>query len=426
MPKKSELLKQICEELNGLDQISDLSVLKELRNQFSFLEDSRHPSYTEHKLEDIVMITLLGVLADANEWYKIEVFARKKLDWLSQILELPNGVPSHDTIQRVMARIKPDALHNICVQFLIEKMDRIQKLAQQQNPAIPTEIEIISIDGKASTGSARKADRTNPVKALQTVSAYSSAYDLSLAQKYIDEKSNEIPVTPEIISLLNVKDTIVTWDALNTQKETVKAVIRGQGDYVAALKENQKLLYEDVKDYFDEEQKKHLRTTPEKYKKTIEKAHSCVETREYYMENEIVWLEDAKKWKGLQSIGMVEKTILRADGRKTVETRYYIMSLRNDVEEFSRAVRTHWQVENNLHWQLDFTMREDSNTTMEKNSLKSFGVIKRIALAILRLVQETYKMSLPKIRYSLSLDFEEEIGRIFSLLNVEKIESMVK
>lgn len=429
MPKKSELLKKLCEELDFVIDFPDMKVLSELEQHISGLEDTRKQGYVEHKLTDIVMITLLAVLSNSDEWSKIEIFARKKEAWLKQFLELPSGIPSHDTIQRVMSLIDPDTLHNACIGFLILKMDELQQIAQSiniQDAKESPDIEIISIDGKTSTGSSRNKTIKDEIKALQTVSAYSSKYEINLAQKYIDDKTNEIPITPQIINMLNVKGSIVTWDALNTQKETVKTVIQGKGDYVAALKGNHKLLYEDVRDYFDEDKKRDLKIQENTYKRTIEKAHSNIETREYYMDDTIKWLPDRSQWAGLKSIGLEEKTIEKPNGDKVYQQRYFLISFTNNVKDFSHATREHWQIENKLHWHLDFTFKEDANTTMEKNSLKSLGVIKRIALSILKLVQQVYNMSLSKIRYSLSLDFENEISKIFSLIDTNQIKNMMK
>lgn len=211
----------------------------------------------------------------------------------------------------------------------------------------------------------------------------------------------------------------MTWDALNTQKETVKAVKKGKGDYVAALKGNQHNLYEDVKLYFDEEIKKKLKQEENCYKKTVEKAHNHIETREYYITTDIDWIVQKKDWSGLKSIAYEKKTIEKNDESKTYEERYYITSLEADVEQFSKAARTHWQVENNLHWHLDFTFKEDANTTTEKKGAKALGVIKRNVLTMLQLVKDYYKISMSRLRYRISLDFEEEVAKIFELLDVE-------
>ena len=165
---------------------------------------------------------------------------------------------------------------------------------------------------------------------------------------------------------MDLKRKIVTWDALNTQKETVEAVIHGKGDYVAALKGNHPLFYKELQEYFSEERMQELEKEPEYYKKTVEKEHGGIVTREYYQTDETGWYEDKKKWKGLATFGMVKKKLEKPDDKTTEERRYYISSLPVDVELFSKAARGHWGMENQLHWHLDFTFKDDYNTTAEK------------------------------------------------------------
>ena len=291
-----------------------------------------------------------------------------------------------------------------------------------------TEIEekdIISLDGKTSCGSKRNKTNKLGAKALHTLNAYSSDLGMCIGQVFVNEKSNEIPAAIDLLDIIEVKGTIVTWDALNTQKETVKKVIARGGDYVGALKGNQHNFYKDVKDYFEEEILREIKSNKENYVKTVEKEHSAIITREYFLTNDIEWLYDKSKWKGLESIGFERKTIERLNGEKSIEQRYFISSI-SSIKDFSRAVRDHWGVENGLHWQLDFTFKDDKNTTMDKNGARNLQLIKKAALSILKMSQSIYKVSLKMIRYRLSLNFDGEIEKIFGMLNTKDLSIFLK
>ena len=224
---------------------------------------------------------------------------------------------------------------------------------------------------------------------------------------------------------MNLEGTICTWDALNTQKDIVKTVKEGKGDYVAALKENHKNLYEDVRDYFTEEEMRELKGNGNKnYERTVEKEHSAVVTREYYLTTDIEWLYNKEEWAGLKAIGLEHKTIKKNDPKKPIvyEDRYFICSICK-ISDFARAVRGHWGVENGLHWHLDFTFKDDKNTTMADNGAKGLQMFKKASLAILKIAKVVYpkRTSLKMIRYRLSLSFEEEINRIFNVLDVVQL-----
>ena len=419
--KKLEELKDIFEEKNIRVEMLNTDVLSELAEKFKCLNDTRNDSYVKHLLSDVVMLTLLAVLSNADEWTQIEDFGKKKEEWLRKILQLPNGIPSHDTIQRVMAIIKNEQLSVICVSFLIEKLKQIDEIINKTE-----EKEIQAFDGKTSRGSSRKETTEEKIKALHTLSVYSVTYGISLAQVYIDEKSNEIPAMLDLLDVVDVKNKINTWDAMNTQKATVEKVIANGGEYVGALKGNQHNFYQDVVDFFTEEIREEIKVGKKNYKKVTAKENSNIVTREYFMTDDIEWLYNKEKWAGLKSIGMEQKTIEKATGEIIKEERYYIISFKNDIETFARAVREHWGIENGLHWHLDFTFNEDRNTTAEKNSLKNLGIIKKIVLGILKTVQYSYGKSLKRIRYDLSLNFEEEIEKIFKILNVEQLQTLLK
>lgn len=424
MAKKStrlEALHQVFEE-NGISsdtiELGD-SLIRNVKSYADAVPDYRHPSYTRHLPGDIIMIVFFAVLGNANEWGEIESFAKRKETWLRKYLELPCGIPTDDTYRIVMGNIDTTQFFRLTVQLLLHAIDGILELSGKTDEI--HEKGIVSVDGKESRGSKRKTSGQGEVKALQTLNVYSNDCGICLAQKFIEEKTNEIPAAQEILRLMDLRDTIVTADAMNCQKDTVAAVTSGKGDYVLALKGNQPLFYDEVRNYFDEETLESLKKKEGCYKKTTEAEHGGTASREYYITEDVGWYSERAKWKKLRSFGAVYKKLEKADGTTEEEQRYYICSTGADADEFERAARGHWGVEVNLHWHLDFTFGDDKNTSMGKTSAKNLQIMKKIALSILNLVKESYKISMKRIRYELSLDYENEIEKMLSMLDMESV-----
>ncbi len=417
MSKKSKKL----EEIRKMFENSEIDFKKiESKNLESFIkiikktEDKRYQPNVKHSMSDIILITLFAVMAKASEWTEIEAFGKKEEKWLKKYLELQNGIPSHDTIQRVISIFKPEELYQNCLNYFIEIIDKY--IPKKEN-----EKDILSMDGKTTNGSSRSKITTKEIKPLNTMSVYSHNYGVSILQDYIEEKSNEIPMGEELLKQLDLKNTIVTVDALNTQKNTVKAVIEGKGNYVFALKENQKNFYKDIKLYFEDKEELE-KIKKENYTKETEKSHSKIITREYYLTNNVKWICGYENWKGLKSIGLEIKTIENINtGEITEERRHYIVSFENNIIDFADAVRKHWGVENNLHAPLDIIFKEDKNKTLEKNGAKNLGIIRRIALMIMKLVKSIYNKSMKLIMYELSLDFENEMDNILKIIEADAL-----
>lgn len=418
MAKKSKKLEEIKNMVKELDinyEEVDLSVLNNFVTITKKLDDSREQYKIKHKMSDIVIIALLGILANANTWIEIHCFAKSHESWLKTFLELPSGIPSHDTIQRVIAIINPSTLYTSTVKYLINLIDNLATAKKEK--------DIKSIDGKTINGSSRSELTTNKVLPTNIMSIYSHDYGMSIIQDFIEEKSNEIPMGPELIKQLNLSDSIITADALNTQKETVKAIVKAKGEYVLALKANQGTMYHEVNEYFHDEK---ILKELEYYSET-EKSHSKFIKREYYISNDINWITNFKDWKNMRSIGYEKKVIesINSD-KKIIEERFFIISFEHDIKVFADAVRKHWGVENNLHAPLDIVFREDDNTTLEKNGAKNLSILRRIALNIIKLVQCFYNISLKLIRYKISMNTEEELEKIFKTINTDKIKSMLE
>lgn len=323
---------------------------------------------------------------------------------------MSGGIPTRQTIERVMSLIDSKELENILTSFFIT----ITSLNSNEK-------DIINLDGRVDKSSARNKtfynDKANP---LNSLNAYSNNYGICLASEMIDDKTNEIPTVKEILKRFSIKDVIVTWDALNTQTENVKEVISMNGDYVVPIKGNQGNFFEDLKLYFDD---KKLETiiagnTKSAYLKINEKSHSSIITYEYFQTNDVNWYFDRDKWAGLKTIGLVKKTIEK-DKETTVEFRYYISSLDLNILEFSRAIRNHWSVENKLHWHLDFTFREDDNTTANKKALFNLQLVNKFCLGVLNKVKPFYNnISLQRIRKIMMASYEEEFINLILYLSL--------
>ena len=272
MSRKSGKIMDIQETLKDYNiSIKDIGnndiFINSLSKEAAKVPDYRHPSYVKHKLQDILSICILGFLADCNEWEEIADFAQQKEKWLKKYLELPNGIPSSDTIRLVAGNIDAAYFYQAVIQSLEGLVNDVQTAVMGQGQ----EKEILSMDGKESRGSKRIQGHNGAVKPLQALNLYSSGCGFCIGQEFIKEKTNEIPAGPVLLGKMDLKGKIVTWDALNTQKETVEAVIRGKGDYVAALKGNHPLFYKELVEYFSEETLEGMEQIPGHYKKTIEK-----------------------------------------------------------------------------------------------------------------------------------------------------------
>ena len=406
MKKYTRKLRKKLDKKNIEVESINIMELKKLRDRAKSITDSRIKKKSTYKMWDVVCVVLIATLCNCNDWEDIYIFANEHRSWLRSFLQLTGGIPLPVTYKNIMAIINSTELQEFCMYAYEELIEKARKNG-----------DIYHFDGKVERGSARKTDKNNnKIKPLNVLNVYSEGTGICIDQEMIEEKTNEITAIPDVIKRLNLKGIVCTWDALNTQKETVKAVIESKGDYVGALKGNQGNFYQDVEDYFDEDRLLIIKSGYEGgYALTRENSHSQIITYQYYQTEKIKWYPEYKNWEKLKSIGLVEKTIEDKNGNKTIEKRYYISSLLLNIELFSRAIRSHWSVENKLHWQMDFTFKCDNNTTVEKKSLYNLQILKKNALSILNIVKDEYKRSLQKIRFTASLNPENEIPKIFYL-----------
>ncbi len=346
-----------------------------LTEHFSRLADPRVERTKLHLLSDILMIAVCGAICGAENWNDIEDFGRTKEGWLRGFLALPNGIPSHDTFNRVFARLDPVGFERCFLAW----MKAVSEVTQGQ---------VIAIDGKTLRHS---YDRQNGKAAIHMVNAWASNNRLVLAQTKVDDKSNEITAIPALLHLLTIKGCIITIDAMGCQTEIAQTIIDGEGEYVLAVKGNQGHLHEDIKDLFETEfaQPVPFVGIEHDYCRTTEKDHGRIEIRECWTISEpeyLDYLRNRQAWAGLRTVALVRCT-RRINDQETVESRYYISSLSGQAEPLLHACRSHWGVENSLHWVLDVAFREDDSRMRQGHSPHNFAIVRQMALNLLR--QET-------------------------------------
>lgn len=342
-----------------------------LQKSFSQLDDPRADTHScRHLLSDILLLTILAVLCGADGWSAVERFGKSKYEWLKDILILPNGIPSHDTIGDLFARLNPEQLQSCFLQWVNEVFDFSGG-------------EIIAIDGKTLRHS---YDSALDKPAIHMVSAWACKNNLVLGQLKTQEKSNEITAIPQLLKTLNLKGNIVTIDAMGCQKKIAKQIIDQEGDYVLNLKANQPNLNKNVSSFldknFDEENIENLLF--DKYEVTNNN-HGRIESRCYFVTDKLDWLPQSKDWAGLKSVGMVDyERIEKTTGEIIVERRYFISSLCANAKTFANAIRMHWGIENGLHWCLDVGFNEDACRVRKNFASENFAVIRHIALNLLK------------------------------------------
>lgn len=336
-------------------------------NIFKSLEDFRLIERCDHKLIDIIVLCICGVISGADSWVGIQNFGTAKEEWLRKFLELPNGIPSHDTIGRFFAFLNP-VKFEACFLNWIESVFEI------------TNHQIIPIDGKTLR---RSYNRTSGKGAIHMVSAWGSANNLVLGQIKTDEKSNEITAIPKLLDLLDINGCIITIDAMGCQKEITEKIIDNGGDYVIAVKKNQPTLYNEVVDCIDEALEQREKKNSIDYYETVDSGHGRKEIRRYYILDEIDAVESSINWKGLNTIGMVE-SVRTNNGKTTKNKRYYISSIDKNAKSLGASIRTHWRIENSLHWGLDVSFREDESRVRQHYAAENFSVLRRIALNYLK------------------------------------------
>ncbi len=352
---------------------------------FQGLTDPRMEGKISHNLIDIVMIAISAVLSGAESWTEIELFGQAKKEWLSTFLELPNGIPSHDTFREVFRRLDPVEFEKhflMWVQAITEKVEGL-----------------ICIDGKQLR---RSHDKSSGKKAIYMVSAWANENKLVLGQRKVDEKSNEITAIPKLLDVLMLAGCIVTIDAMGCQTDIAQKIIDKEGNYVLSVKKNQKTLLSDIIGIFEMVESIDFAAVIHNYYKSTEKAHGRLETRECWVITDpeyLSLLQGQDNWAGLKAIVKVKAT--RHHTKKEV-FRYYIASIDEKAKFLLNTIRGHWGIENQLHWVLDVVFREDDSRARSENSAENFAVLRHIALNLLR-SEKTTKRSIKSKRFKCAL-----------------------
>jgi predicted transposase YbfD/YdcC len=359
---------------------------------FAPLKDPRRAHRRLHLLQDIIIIALCAVIAGAQDWQEIETFGRKRRDWLRRFLELPNGIPSHDTFERVFDRLKPQAFQACFREWVRAVSDALR-------------IEHVAIDGKTLRGSG-----SAKLGALHLVSAWATAQRLSLGQVAVDAKSNEITAIPALLELLDLKGALVSIDAMGCQKDIAAKVVAGGGDYVLTVKDNQPHLLEDIRACFERALDQDFAGVEHDTYEARQRGHGREEYRCYTVLHCTDGIRHHEEWAGLTTIGMCysERTVA---GKTAAEARYFIGSKRASARYYGTGLRGHWGIENSLHWQLDVTFGEDRNRVTRRNAAENLALLRRLTLSLLQ--AHPAKLSIAKKRFAAALDpgFLEEILR---------------
>lgn len=371
----------------------------EMKMYFSDLVDSRDNRGLRHTLVDIVVMSIYAVLCGYTDAENMAFFMKLQEPYFSKMLDLKYGVPSADTLLRVFAIIEPEKFMQMFYQWIRDVLSAIQKNNE-------SELQHIAIDGKAVRAAAVKGGNIPYI-----ISAYLENYGLSIGQLKVGEKTNEIKEIPKLLKELEITDCVITIDAIGCQKQIAKQIIDQKGHYCLAVKTNQAILYEEIKEYFsyaEKEEAKKLSTY-----ETLEKNHGRIEKRKYWISSDIGYLTGKEKWKNLKTIGKVE-SIREMDEKRSFETRYYILDQEMTAEEMSRIVRGHWGIENNLHWVLDVHFREDACKIKAEKAMQNLSLIRKICYNLMKLdkrFDKKKKMTYKKMSmlYTYHLEYVQEL-----------------
>lgn len=373
--------------------------MMEMKIYFSKLLDSRDNRGLKHELSNIIVMSIYAVLCGYTDAENMAFFMKLQETYFTKMLDLKHGVPSADTLLRVFALIDLESFMQMFYCWIKDMLSTFQRNSD-------SEVQRLAIDGKAVRAAAEKGGHIPYI-----ISAYSENYGLSIGQLKVGEKTNEIKEIPRLLKKLDIKDCVITIDAIGCQKQIAKQIVDQKGHYCLAVKANQATLYQEIKDYFSYAEKEE----PEQISvyQTIEKNHGRIEKRKYQISSDVECLTGVENWKDLKSIGKVEST-REVNGKRSTENRYYILDQNMSLEEMSRIVRGHWEIENNLHWVLDVHFREDLCKVKAEKAMQNLALIRKICYNLIKLDKRfdkkkniTYKKM--SMLYNSNLEHIEEL-----------------
>ena len=354
-----------------------------IKKHFRKLKDPRVVGRTRHLLIDIIVIDICGVIGKCDNWPDIVLFAQKREAWFKRFLKLPNGIPAHDTFERVFAHLDLRVFERCCVEWLQMAADLVG-------------VRHIAIDGKTLCGSGNMK-----LAPLHLVSAWAVEANLSLGQVPVDGKSNEITAIPMVLELLNLKGALVTIDAMGCQKAIAGKIIAGEGDYLLSVKANQEHLLEDIQTTVEQALEGELSANTFEQYTTTEQIHGKREERSCVVVHCLKGIRDRHLWPGLSTVGMCCRERM-VNGETITEVRYFIGSGRMRAHKYAKALRKHWGIENNLHWQLDVSFGEDASRIQDRRGAANFALLRKMALSLLK--RHPRKDSIARKRKAAALD----------------------
>jgi len=352
-----------------------------LEVHFASLTDPRRRK-VKHPLINFIVIAICAVICGADDFVAIADFGRMKRKWFRKILDLRGGIPSHDRFNAIFAMLSPAEFER-CLLSWIQALHEV------------TGGQVIAIDGKTLRGS---FDKASSKSAIHMISAWASANSISLGQLVVDAKSNEITAIPKLLDMLQLKGAIVTIDAMGCQTDIARRIVDAGGHYVLNVKGNQGRLRDGIEDFFAEFLDGNPPSVPVRQRHTANKAHGRKESRWHYVCPVPRDLQERDRWPGLKAIGMVISNTIR-DGQECVNIRYYVLSKKLTAKKFAAVVKGHWAIENELHWQLDVTFREDHYRIRKGNADANFSILRRTALTLLK-NEKTAKLGVKNKRLS--------------------------
>lgn len=348
------------------------------------LEDRRRENSVMYPLYEVLFIMIISILCGATGYVKIEMFGKSRQEWFSKYLKLENGIPDALTYRRILMMISPEKMHEIFTEWMKTVICNLNG--------------VVAIDGKQAR---RTGDESK--KPLHVVSAFAHEFGVVLGQIACEEKSNEITAIPKLLDMLEISGCIVTIDAMGTQKEIAEKIISKEADYILALKENQKNMYNEVKLFLDDIRKDEDVINSSDYHKTVDKGHGRIEVRECVISYETNWLANKSDWTGLNGIGAVYSTV-EENGNISKQSHYFIFSCKNmTAKQIMTAKRAHWGIENSLHWVLDLSFREDESRARKGDSAENFNILRQIVYNILK-SDTSFKDSFPNKQFRCLLD----------------------